>query len=742
HDLVVGWPFGHGLFCQWQEGGTKVVLSSGGIIYPDDLTTGNLILPEWGINYVDPIIDSYIAPGAPLDISLDQIIKIGLLDDMEHFSGDHAWKGALLAAREINMAGGINYDGIDHYIGLVSEDTNEAEIGVDPAQGVAAAVKMIDEHNPHFVIGGFRQDALLAYIEPVMDNQIPFIGTGQANNIFCQNVLNNYDRYKYFFRVMPINSSSIFLELVTYISYLANHLTAIFGTEVNKIALIYEDLPWVYPMVDGLYNFLPSYGLEIVKEFAFPISATEEDFTNYWNEINDAGVQITIPLISQSDGILLSQKYAEVQPKCLVCGINVPGQLDTYYIDTNGGCQYEILMQLYRTEKTPLTIPFWDSFVEAYGHNPLYLGIGSYDAVRLLAHAVYETQSTEPESIVPYLEGIDTTNSFIGAGGNIAFTSSHDLFEGYPYGYSTFCQWQEGGTKVVLSSGNNIYPDSLTTGSLILPEWFTPPTIIYDTIPDEIKITYTRSPQIIGSIKAYDLSNIFYVGWEPFSNPDPGFSLITTYNEVEMGTMIFSFTEIVVMTTSLLEPGIHPLNFIIFDSQMNTYAKSFTVEVYRKADLKLSGEFDYLEKEKVKISIAAQVLDLEEKFLMIPTSGIDFTVHIRIVDYNGVTKVEDELVFDSNGYFHWDSIFTIDDLKQFFPKGIYIVQGWIEFSDSSYYEGGNDVIQFHIDPPNDTEPNFWLFLEIFSYVGLITVIITLTFLLLRERRRHIVSKNR
>jgi len=266
----------------------------------------------------------------------------------------------------------------------------------------------------------------------------------------------------------------------------------------------------------------------------------------------------------------------------------------------------------------------------------------------------------------------------------------------------------------------------------------TPPIVIYDTIPDEIKITYTRSAQIIGTIKAYDLSNILYVGWFPTDNPDPGFSLITTYNEGEMGGNILYFSETVVMTTTLLEPGIHSLNLIIVDGQGNIYEKSFTVEVYRQAELKLSGEFDYLEKEKVKISIAAQVLDLEEKFLMIPTSGgIDFTVHIRIVDYNGVTKVEDSMSYDSNGFFHWDSIFTINDLKDLFPKGIYIVQGWVEFSDNSYYEGGNDVIQFHIDPPGSIESNSWSILEIFSFGGLITVGLALAFLFLRERRRRI-----
>ncbi|MEJ2251073.1 MAG: ABC transporter substrate-binding protein [Candidatus Lokiarchaeota archaeon] len=242
-------------------------------------------------------------------------------------------------------------------------------------------------------------------------------------------------------------------------------------------------------------------------------------------------------------------------------------------------------------------------------------------------------------------------------------------------------------------------------------EWFypvylkdtMPPMVIYDSIPEETTMTYTRSTQVIGTIKAYDTSNIFYVGWQPFVNPDPGFSLITTYNEGKMGVETVFFSETVVMTTELLEPGLHSLDIAITDDNMNSYIKNFRVEVFRLAELKLSGEFDYLEKEKIKISVAAQVFDLEENFLMNPTEEYSFNIHLRILDDNGVVKVEDSMSYDFNGFFHWDSISTINDLKDDFPKGVYTVQAWVEFSENSYYMGGNDVIQFHIDPPGSDE---------------------------------------
>jgi peptide/nickel transport system substrate-binding protein len=260
----------------------------------------------------------------------------------------------------------------------------------------------------------------------------------------------------------------------------------------------------------------------------------------------------------------------------------------------------------------------------------------------------------------------------------------------------------------------------------------TPPTVFYDTIPDEINITYTRTSQILGEIKAYDTSNIIHVGWYS-GNPDLGFSLATTYNNGDLGYGTIYFIEIILMTTTYLEKGIHNLELLILDEHMNSYIKSFTVEVNRQADLTLRGEFDYLEKEKVKISIAAQVFDLEQNFLLVPTPEVDFTVHVSIVDYNEVVKIQDEIMnYESDGFFHWDSTYTIDQLKTIFQKGIYIVHCWVEFSNTSYYIGDINIIQFHIDPPSTDELDFWVILNIINLTGLITIGLSLTVFYLRK----------
>ncbi len=432
------------------------------------------------LKYSDIIIGNYTVPGVSSPVSLNHLIRIGLLDDMNDITGDHAWKGALLAAKHINEAGGIDIygNGTNHYIGLTAEDTDEANIAMDVSKGVAAANRMITYNNPHFIIGGYREEAVSAYQEVIMDAQIPFLSTGVSTDIFTQNVLNDYERYKYFFRIMPMNSTSLGTVLIYYLGFLCTNLGAIYGGTLNKVAIFREDLPWTEPLSNALNLTLGAWGITVVQEIAFPITATSTDFNTYWNMIESAGVQLTIPLVTEGSGaIKMIQQYRAVKPKCLLAGINLLSQLDTYWDYTEGACQYEITMQaIHRTNKTFMTIPFWDSFVSEYNMEPFYTGVGSYDAIQLLADVCDAINSFNSTNIITALEGFNKTNPYVGISAQIAFTSSHDLLAGYPYASTLFTQWQLDGKKVTIPSFvpsiySGYYPSSLSTGQISIPYW-------------------------------------------------------------------------------------------------------------------------------------------------------------------------------------------------------------------------------------------------------------------------------
>ena len=110
-------------------------------------------------------------------------------------------------------------------------------------------------------------------------------------------------------------------------------------------------------------------------------------------------------------------------------------------------------------------------------------------------------------------------------------------------------------------------------------------------------------------------------------------------------------------------------------------------------ELKLSGEFDFLLKEEIRLQLAALLTDTETG-----ASVSGATVTFDIYDPDGAILVSGILVEDSvnPGVYIYVMADTMKDLK--FPKGIYLV-----YAHATLPNGAEtvDMIQFHIDPPSE-----------------------------------------
>jgi len=276
---------------------------------------------------------------------------------------------------------------------------------------------------------------------------------------------------------MPINSSSLAAEIFAFLAYYSGVLSSpLYANKtINKFGILYEDLDWTEALVAALSYYLPLLtGGSITAKVAYPITALQTDMDGYMAAIDANSTQILVPVISAQGGILMMNSYASLQPGFVVIGIDVQSQLDTFWTDSSGNCIYETVLQsLHNTSKTAKSVPFWNAYVAEYDHEPLYTAVGSYDAINLYSWAINESQSFNVDTIITQLETITTANPIAGAGGLAAFTNSHDVQEGYPYGYTLFCQWQAGGTKIVAPSFGSIYPPEIATGVYVTPPWLT-----------------------------------------------------------------------------------------------------------------------------------------------------------------------------------------------------------------------------------------------------------------------------
>ncbi|MFW9946902.1 MAG: hypothetical protein ACFFDX_08760, partial [Candidatus Odinarchaeota archaeon] len=276
---------------------------------------------------------------------------------------------------------------------------------------------------------------------------------------------------------------------------------------------------------------------------------------------------------------------------------------------------------------------------------------------------------------------------------------------------------------------------------------------VYDTIPNITILTYTRTPQIIGTVKVFDnspIANVELWNVDPLygENIDEGFTIVTThYPKSPLGIYDYSYTsDIAIMTTASLKEGKHTLNLRVYDAQGNVANKNFNVTVFQLLSLKLSGEFDYLEKEKVKVSIVAKLLDTETNMEVNPIWITDMGVVVDIIIWDPEGNVVQlplgttQMTYISGGTFQWEAHGTISDLKNLFKKGVYMVSADVKLygSEDPYYYHylvNEDVIQFHVDPPSEQEPNFWIPLTLVGFTGLIILNFAITFFYKRRYRR-------
>jgi len=348
-----------------------------------------------------------------------------------------------------------------------------------------------------------------------MDSKKLFLGTGAATDSFCENVVDSYSRYKYFFRTNPHNSTAMGGQIIRFLIYLAlfgvplqaymqslgtnssspyyntGPPTAFNSLNITKIAILREDLDWTIPFAAAISGNMPGY--LTLTDIAYPITATSEDFTGYINTLQNVhGAQIVIPIISAQGGIKMMKAYKALEPNILIAGVDVQSQTSEYWTDTLGGCAYEVYSHgfsgLNNTNVTPLTQAYYEQYWAKWGHAPLYTGSGSYDAVYTLVNAIEVSQSLTTATIITQLESYDRNNPRINTSVTTqyaatttladGFDGAHDVVADWPFGSIAFGQWQPDGKQYCIPTGAStpyvslsLYPDWVTTGTLLLPPW-------------------------------------------------------------------------------------------------------------------------------------------------------------------------------------------------------------------------------------------------------------------------------
>ena len=143
-----------------------------------------------------------------------------------------------------------------HAIELVRADTNEIASVPDATNAIE---RVITRDKVDFLIGGFRSEAVLAMQEVAMDYKKLFLGVGAAHSKLGLNVEQNYERYKYWFRVAPTKDVDLARTLFAVMNSIGQQIRTELKTDTPKVAILAEKAVWTEALVAAAQKNLPAH---------------------------------------------------------------------------------------------------------------------------------------------------------------------------------------------------------------------------------------------------------------------------------------------------------------------------------------------------------------------------------------------------------------------------------------------------------------------------------------------------
>ena len=210
-------------------------------------------------------------------------IKIGICDELD--GKRPVWRAAVLAAEQVNAEGGV----LGRNITIVAEDDDN---GIDTVVAIDALTRLITLDEADYIITP-NAVTIIPYQDVCSQQKKILFSVRSAFVELTQRVIDDYDKYKYFFRVMNPNVTTLVRFYADSVLTLREH------TGFNKIALLVHDSGALPAMASGLSEILLANGFEIVDNIAIPVQTT--DFSSYLARIESSGAEILYPLLAGAE---------------------------------------------------------------------------------------------------------------------------------------------------------------------------------------------------------------------------------------------------------------------------------------------------------------------------------------------------------------------------------------------------------------------------------------------------------
>lgn len=350
-----------------------------------------------------------------------------------------AYYAIKLAADEINNAGGI----LGKTIKIFKVDSK----GQAPI-AVAGYRNLVMNKNADMVIIGEGAELNVALQEAGAKlypeyHHLTFNPT-TAYQPLGTNVLNEYDKYKFYFRTF--GDMNIHMQGTTRWGKFMK------SKGLKKTALLIEDSAWTEYMRKGWPGkYAPSkenleeIGLDVVY---YAVTSTREKmFIPVLQAVADSGAEWVAFVCAYSDVTTLVKQWGMSPAKDIPIWVTGGSSQMAAFWNITGGAALGFITTMYdRAALSPKTIPFVDNLREKYKKDPNWVGFGSYDSIYVVKEAAEKSKSTKTEDLIKALEKIEYTGVY----GIIKYDEMHSCKTGWPYMDFPYAQYQKNGELVVI----------------------------------------------------------------------------------------------------------------------------------------------------------------------------------------------------------------------------------------------------------------------------------------------------
>jgi len=350
-----------------------------------------------------------------------ETIKIGVCADLDSTIGRGVYRAALLAAEQVNAAGGV----LGRNFTIVAEDDDDEAATVDLSVASNALTRLITVDKANYVISAaIGPTPVFAYQDICAEHKMIYFGVRGGLDNFTQRVLDNYDKYKYYFKLWSSNITTVAAGTLGDTVALANL------TGFTKVAVLGVDSASSKQVSALLNKSLPQYGLTLVYSGYFPSTTT--DFTSYLAAVENSEAEILVPMITGQNAIAFVDEWHDRESPFIVFGSIALAQDSSFWNLTQGKCEYISFAGVPVLSGYPLTnktIPTREAYLQRWGTViPSGAAVAAYDGIRfILPDAIKLAGTIESEAVVKALEKTDVETSMAR---HFVFTSSHDLFIG------------------------------------------------------------------------------------------------------------------------------------------------------------------------------------------------------------------------------------------------------------------------------------------------------------------------